>query len=90
MMTIEQTVTIPADYRIFLELPRSIPIGARAKVSVAIPTVFDSQSSSSPNKKSFRGILKGKGITVDQFREMQNEDKTLEEAAESRLYSEIR
>ena len=87
MVTIEQTITVPADYRLFLELPRSIPIGARAKVSVAIPTVFDSQSA---GKKSFRGILKGKGITVDQLREMQNEDKALEEAADHRLYSEIR
>jgi len=90
MMTIEQTVTIPADYRIFLELPRSIPIGARAKVSVVIPTVFDNQSTGSPGKKSFRGILKGKGITVEQLREMQSEDKALEEAADCRLYSEIR
>jgi len=90
MITIEQTITVPADYRLFLELPRSIPIGARAKVSVVVPTVFDSQNTGRPNDKSFRGILKGKGITVDQLREMQREDKALEAAADNRLYSEIR
>jgi len=87
MMTIEQTVTVSADYRLFIELPRSIPVGAKAKVSVAIPTVFDSQSPDRSGIKSFRGILKGKGITIEQLRELQREDKALEEAADSRLYS---
>jgi len=90
MMTIEQTVTIPADYRLFLELPHSIPIGARAKVSVVIPTVFDSHNTVNLNIKSFKGILKGKGITIDQLREMQREDKALEEAADNHHHSEKR
>jgi len=47
-MTIEQTVSIPADYRIFLELPRSVPIGANARVSINIPAEFDSQSRIEP------------------------------------------
>jgi hypothetical protein len=34
-MTIEQTVEIPADYRIYLELPHTIPLG-RAHVEVTI------------------------------------------------------
>ena len=89
MMTIEQTVTVSADYRLFIDLPRSIPVGAKAKVSVAIPTVFDSQCDGRIGAKSFRGILKGKGITVDQLRELQREDKAFEEDAGSSLYSEI-
>ena len=36
-MIIEQTVTIPADYRLFLELPRTIPSGIMAKVEIKIP-----------------------------------------------------
>ena len=36
-MIITQTVEIPADYRIFLELPRSIPIGVKARVEINIP-----------------------------------------------------
>ena len=91
MMTIEQTVAIPTDYRIFLELPRSVPIGAQARVSITIPTAYDSQSGGKPVKplKSMRGILKGKGITIERFREMQREDKALEDAADERLRSGI-
>ena len=36
-MTIEQTVVIPADYRILLELPRSIPAGVKARIEISIP-----------------------------------------------------
>jgi hypothetical protein len=85
-MTIEQTVTIPADYRIFLELPRSVPIGVNARVSISIPTVFDSQNSIESVKpvKSYRGILKGRGISVERFRELRREDKALEDASNLR------
>ena len=82
MMTIEQTVTVPADYRLFLELPKTIPSGITARVSIAIPTAFDNQSVVEPQTKSFRGILKGKGISVERLREIQREDKALEYAAE--------
>ena len=36
-MTITQTVEIPADYRISLDLPRSAPVGAKARVDISIP-----------------------------------------------------
>jgi len=36
-MTLEQTVTIPADYRIFLDLPRSLPVGVAARIKISIP-----------------------------------------------------
>ena len=36
-MTITQTVEIPADYRISLDVPRSIPIGIKARVEINIP-----------------------------------------------------
>ena len=36
-MTITHTVKIPANYRISLDLPRSIPIGAKARVEINIP-----------------------------------------------------
>jgi len=79
-MTIEQTVAIPADYRIFLELPRSVPIGANARVSITIPTVFDGQSGIDTDKpvKSYRGILKNRGISIERLRELQREDKAIE------------
>ena len=86
MMTIEQTVEIPANYRIFLELPRSVPTGVNARVSISIPTVFDGQSAIEPVKpvKSYRGILKNRGISIERLRELQLKDKALEDAADER------
>ena len=78
LMIIDQTVTIPADYRIFLELPRSVPIGVNAQISINIPTMFDSQNRIEP-VKSYRGILKGRGISIERLRELQREDKVLED-----------
>ena len=47
LMTIEQTVEIPADYRVFLELPHSIPSGGKAKVKISIPAaVVENQNDS--------------------------------------------
>ena len=88
-MTIEQTVTIPADYRISLELPRSVPTGVIARVSIAIPTGFEGQTVE-PQLKSFRGVLKGKGISIERLREIQREDKALEDTAEDRENPGIR
>jgi len=36
-MTIEQTVTIPSDYRISIELPHSVPSGVKASIKINIP-----------------------------------------------------
>ena len=91
-MIIEQIISISNDYRILLELPRYVPAGVQAQVSITIPTAFESQSGKKPLKpiKSYRGILKGKGITLERFREMQREDKALEDAADERLFHGLR
>ena len=46
-MTITQTVEIPADYRISLELPRSVPIGAIARVDINIPVRINKKRANS-------------------------------------------
>lgn len=46
-MTITKTIKVPDDYRLFLELPRSIPSGVMANVNIDIPAI------SSQDKKSF-------------------------------------
>jgi hypothetical protein len=84
-MIIEQTVEIPADRRIFLDLPHSIPVGVRARIEINIPAVPEIPVKTvQATAKSFRGILKGRGITLERFREMQREDKALEDKAEDR------
>jgi hypothetical protein len=47
-MTLIQTVEIPADYRIFLELPHSIPSGVKAKIEISIPSIITKNQSDSP------------------------------------------
>ena len=51
-MTIEQTVTVPSDYRIFLELPRTVPSGATAWVKINIPAQTDPDFSDKEKKHS--------------------------------------
>jgi hypothetical protein len=43
--------------------------------------VFDNRNGIEPAKpvKSYRGILKGRGISVERLRELQREDKALED-----------
>jgi hypothetical protein len=36
-MVIEHIVDIPADYRISLELPHSIPAGSKARIEISVP-----------------------------------------------------
>jgi hypothetical protein len=42
-MTVEQIIDIPADYRILLELPRTIPTGVKARVAISVP-ITDTKS----------------------------------------------
>ncbi|MCL2026544.1 MAG: hypothetical protein FWG92_07050 [Leptospirales bacterium] len=53
---------------------------------MTIPAEFESQNDKEPIKpiKSFRGILKGKGISLERLREIQREDKAMENAAVER------
>lgn len=48
-MTITQTIKIPDDYRIFLELPRSIPSGTMAKINIDVPSSVP-KTSQAPDK----------------------------------------
>jgi len=43
--------------------------------------IFEGRNGTEPVKpvQSFKGILKGKGITLERFREIQREDKALED-----------
>jgi hypothetical protein len=56
-MTIEQTIEIPADYRIFLELPHSAPCGVMANVKIDIPSV-SSKGNNSNNIDEIRKLLR--------------------------------
>jgi hypothetical protein len=84
-MVIEQTVEIPANHRVSIEVPSFIPEGkATIKFSV-IP------SGSPPRKakswRSFRGIFKDSGDTVADFLERMRADRELEDEIDKRRQS---
>ena len=53
-MTIEQTITIPADNKIFLELPPFIPSGITALVKIDIPAVSAKDTNDTPFQTPFK------------------------------------
>jgi hypothetical protein len=74
-MTIEQTVDIPADRRITIEVPREIPAG-RTNVIIQFPVSANTlqeetttKNSPTPISDSLVGILSGVGdIDIDEIR----------------------
>jgi cytidylate kinase len=69
-----------------VDFPFSVPAGIKAQVAITIP------ENTEPGRKpkSFRGILKGRGISLERFREMQREDKAVEDAVDERRNSDAR
>ena len=90
-MTVTQTVNIPADRRVFLDLPPELPVG-KAKVTVTSEeqTYEVNTAGFSPNEavQNLRGLAKkmGSTLTVERFIEMKREDRDLEEAEYYRLF----
>ena len=74
-MTIEQTVDIPVDRRITIEVPREIPAG-RTNVIIQFPVPADTRheettpkNSPTPISDSLVGILSGVGdVDIDEIR----------------------
>ena len=66
-MTITQTIEIPADHRIFLDLPHELPVG-KAKVTVT-PQTEKPAANGHEAVASLRGLAKkmGSTLTVEQF-----------------------
>jgi hypothetical protein len=77
-MTIEQTVEVPADHRLFLDLPFTFPAG-RAKITIT--PEFDKLGSSAYEViENLRGLAKemGSTLSVNRFLKMRKEDLELE------------
>ena len=87
-MTIEQIVEIPADHRIFLDLPRDLPVG-KAKITI---TSQEQTHNTNINDVivNIRGLTKkmGSTLSVEQFLKMRREDFDLEEAKYRRFFQE--
>ena len=85
-MTIEQTIEVPADHRVFLDLPPELPVG-KAKITIT-PQTEKPASSAYGSIENLRGLAKrmGSNLTVENFLEMRREDLRLEEAKYQKLF----
>jgi hypothetical protein len=75
-MTVRKTIDIPANREVHFDLvvPDSVPCG---KIDIILNFQQRAPKSKKP-AKSLRGILKGRGITGEEFEEMQREDLLFE------------
>ena len=93
-MTIEQTVEIPADHRLTLEVPPEIPAGKAVIAFTAVSA--DLRSATQPTRRRTtaeaieycRGLAKRLGCTAtsDDFLEQRRRDRELEDEQYLRLY----
>ncbi|MDR1576539.1 MAG: hypothetical protein LBS37_11085 [Treponema sp.] len=85
-MTIEQTVEIPADHRLVIEVPPEIPTG-RAKAALTL--VFETETTKAASEKwvnPLLGLAKDSSLTVERFMEMQRKDIELENEIDKRRW----
>jgi hypothetical protein len=90
-MVIEQTVKIPENHWLRVEIPSEIPVGITAKVAITVPEAVSQLFSShrlSPREAVEKcwGIAQDSGLTSDKFIEMKRKEKILEEDKNRRLF----
>ena len=78
-MTITQTVEIPADRRITLEVPPQIPAGTTARFEVIWFPINKTANNLDTALEKIWTLCKDTSITVDSFLEMRRHDNELEE-----------
>jgi hypothetical protein len=88
MMTIEQTIEVPASRRVFLDLPIELPVGW-AKITIT-PQVKKPAENIYESVENLRGLAKkmGSTLTVERFLDMRQEDLRLEEEKFQKFFQE--
>jgi hypothetical protein len=85
-MTIEQTIEIPTNRRIFLDLPSYLPVG-RAKVELTVTPEISPQDKTVKPLRSLLGIDKERD-TMDAYFERKRIDKAKEDAQYERMHTQ--
>jgi hypothetical protein len=83
-MTIEQTVEIPANHRITLEVPPEVPAGRAILTFTTAPTA----DKAAPPLWSLKGIDKGRD-TMEAYFERHQAEKSREDENDHRQRSEL-
>jgi hypothetical protein len=88
-MSVTQTVEIPANRRITLEVPPEVPVGrVILTFTPAVSPDFDTTDTPRARNKAawekLRELTKDSKLTVESFLEMKNADRALEAVIEER------
>lgn len=76
----EQTVEIPVNHRLTLDVPAEIPAG-RAVLELRFTPLYDPPGQAGDAwVNPLKGICKGSKMTLERFRENQREDAELEDS----------
>jgi hypothetical protein len=87
MMTIEQTIEVPASHRIFLDLPPELPVG-KAKVELIFTPLSDTPQTKSNGKIRLTRQMIDEMLQREPLRSLSgilHTDMTVEEIREERL-----
>ena len=83
MVMLQQTVEIPADHRLFIEVPEEIPAGTAAlRLEWIKPPVKPKKNR---DWRALYGLFKSDGREVDRFLERSHDDTVLEDELASGL-----
>ncbi|GHV22403.1 hypothetical protein FACS189494_09200 [Spirochaetia bacterium] len=82
MTTLQQTIEIPVDHRLFIEVPKEIPAGtATFRLEwTATPSTSGVHEDCTQNIRELRELCKGSSVTVDSFLEKRHRERDRENA----------
>jgi hypothetical protein len=85
-MTIQQTVEIPANHRLTIDVPQEVPAGKANILLFFDNSDITSSTGKAPEKwvNPLLGLAKDSKLTVERFMEMQREDIELENELDKR------
>jgi len=86
-MTIEQTVEIPADRRVFFDVPQEIPVGATARFEIHWFPRKETANNLDAALEEIWALCKDVPVTVDSFLEARRRDNEMEEDRYRQFFS---
>ena len=87
-MTITQTVDIPADHRLTIDIPREVPAGATARLELVWSLPDKAGGSLDAALETIWTLCKDAPVTVDSFLATRRRDGELEEGKHRRLFAQ--
>ena len=86
-MTITQTVAIPADHRLIIDVPREVPTGATASFEIRWFSREKAANSLDAALEEIWALCKDVPVTVDGFLEERRRDNEMEEDRYRQFFS---